>query len=336
LQERYAAVSAGIPSSLAGQPAAAAARRSRPSSTAAVATAIVIDGYNFLHYHPTTKQLMSIDQVDQARALLHQLLDLYAAEQKQEVLVVYDATTVSATGEDRVSRVSDNVQIMFRAGHEADNVIITAVRDLHEQHAAAAAAGLPACAAAGRRVVVVTNDKRIQTACSEADLYDGLGGSVFCQGNMQLSRDLQQLENKLARFNKGMKVDNPAAAAAAVTAAAADGRSRPSGVGGAPSIDQDTYAWAMRVLRADRAAASNSISNGSRKQMRHRRQQQQQQQQQVQQVQSPELLLSDEELLLQAKAAAAAAAGRVPSGVVASSTSQTLDELLLEDLDDLV
>jgi predicted RNA-binding protein with PIN domain len=318
LQERHSAVSAGTTSALAGQRAPAAARSlTKSGSTAAAATATVIDGYNFLHYHPTTKQLLSADRVDEARALLHQLLGLYAAEQKLDVLVVYDASTVASTGEDRVSRVSDNVQIMFRAGHEADNVIITAVRDLQQQSAAATAAGVPARAAAGRRVVVVTNDRRIQADCTDAELFNGLGGSVFCQGNQQLSRDLQQVENKLARFSNGVRIDNPAAAAAAVTAAEASAR-RTSSV----SIHQDSHTWALNVLQ----------QKGSRKQLRHRKPQQQQQQQH-----SIEQQLSDEELLLQAKAAEAAAAGRVPSGVIASSTSQALDELLLlDDLDALL
>jgi predicted RNA-binding protein with PIN domain len=284
---------------------------------------MVIDGYNFLHYHPTTKQLLSADRVDEARALLHQLLGLYAAEQKLDVRVVYDATTVAFTGEDRVSRVSDRVQIMFRAGHEADNVIITAVRDLQQQSAADTAAGLPARAAAGRRVVVVTNDRRIQADCTDAELFNSLGGSVFCQGNRKLSQDLQQVENKLSRFANGVRIDNPAAAAAAVSAAEASARRR-----SAVSIHQDTHAWALNVLKQK----NSSSSNGSRKQLRHRQPQQQQQQQH-----SPEQQLSDEELLLQAKAAEAAATGLVPSGVVASSTSQVLDELLsLDDLDTLV
>jgi predicted RNA-binding protein with PIN domain len=329
LQQRHAAISAGATSALAGQQAQAAAKpftRASSTAAAAAATVTVIDGYNFLHYHTTTKQLLSADRVDEARALLHQLLGLYAAEQRLGVLVVYDATSVSATGEDRVSRVSDNVQIMFRAGHEADNVIITAVRDLQQQSAAATAAGLPARAAAGRRVVVVTNDRRIQADCTDAELFNGLGGSVFCQGNRQLSKDLQQVENKLARFAKGVKVDNPAAAAAAVSAAEAAARSRTAAV----SVHQDSYAWALSVLQQK---DSSSISKGSRKQLRHRQPQQQQQQQ----PHSPERQLSDEELLLQAKAAEAAAAGRVPSGVIASSTSQALDELLLlDDLDSLV
>jgi predicted RNA-binding protein with PIN domain len=291
---------------------------------------MVIDGYNFLHYHPTTKQLLSADRVGEARALLHQLLSLYAAEQKLDVRVVYDATTVAFTGEDRVSRVSDRVQIMFRAGHEADNVIITAVRDLQQQSAADTAAGLPARAAAGRRVVVITNDRRIQADCTDAELFNSLGGSVFCQGNRKLSQDLQQVENKLSRYANGVRIDNPAAAAAAVSAAEASARRR-----SAVSIHQDTHAWALNVLKqknSSSSSSSSSSSNGSRKQLRHRQPQQQQQQQH-----SPEQQLSDEELLLQAKAAEAAAAGRVPSGVVASSTSQVLDELLsLDDLDALV
>jgi hypothetical protein len=212
---------------------------------------------------------------------------------------------------------------MFRAGHEADNVIITAVRDLQQQSAADTAAGLPARAAAGRRVVVVTNDRRIQADCTDAELFNSLGGSVFCQGNRKLSQDLQQVENKLSRFANGVRIDNPAAAAAAVSAAEASARRR-----SAVSIHQDTHAWALNVLKQK----NSSSSNGSRKQLRHRQPQQQQQQQH-----SPEQQLSDEELLLQAKAAEAAATGLVPSGVVASSTSQVLDELLsLDDLDTLV
>ncbi|WIA21922.1 hypothetical protein OEZ85_004289 [Tetradesmus obliquus] len=62
-----------------------------------MAAVTVIDGYNFLHYHPTTKQMMKFDQVDQARAMLHKLLAAYAEEQQQEFRVVYDATTVSAS-----------------------------------------------------------------------------------------------------------------------------------------------------------------------------------------------------------------------------------------------
>jgi predicted RNA-binding protein with PIN domain len=274
---------------------------------------------------------MAADKVDQARALLHQLLVRYASDKQQEVLVVYDATTVSATGEDRISRVSDRVQILFRAGFEADYVIISAVADLHKQHAAAAAAGLPSQAAAARRVVVVTNDRRIQAACSEPDLFGGSGGSVFCQGNFMLSKDLQEVQKDLARFNNGENIDNPAAAAAAVAAAAAAGRNRPAG----PSINQNSYAWAKRVLLgADTAAACRSSSGSSRKQSRHRKQQQQQ----AQEAPSSEQLLSDEELLQKAKAAAAAVdTARTSSSVAASSTSQVLDELLLlDDLDDLL
>uniref|UniRef100_A0A383VCX3 NYN domain-containing protein n=1 Tax=Tetradesmus obliquus TaxID=3088 RepID=A0A383VCX3_TETOB len=329
LQARHAAVSAGGSSSLAGKPApAAAAAASRSGFRSAASTAVtVIDGYNFLHYHPTTKRFMTVDQVDQARAMLHKLLAAYAAQQQEEFRVVYDATTVSASGEDRVYPIGNYVQVMFRAGHDADSVIIDAVKALQEQAAAAAAAGLPARGSAGQRVTVVTNDRRIQSACSEAD--------VLCQGNAQLSRDLQLLENRLASFNQGVKVDNPAAAAAAVAAAAAEGRRRPAALGAAPSINQDTYAWAKRVL-ADRAAASSSSSSSSsRKQSRHRQQRQQQQR-----AHSPDQLLSDEELLQQAKAAAAVeaaaeAASPTPSGITVSSTSQALDDLLrLDDLDD--
>lgn len=284
---------------------------------------VLIDGYNLLHFHPSTKQMMLDDRVEEARSYLHIILKSFAAEHRScEYVVVYDATSVSQSAADVDVRISDQVRAVFRAGRDADSVIINTIQQHHDEAWREAAAGVAPGSSQQQSYLVYTNDKRIAEMCTN---MASDAARVFCHRQKELSQQLQRMENRL-NLAPGL----PAAAAVAAAAAAARLPS-PRAYLAAPVqssrstlLDHDTHSWAKQLL-------------GKR---RLRQQRQQPSQQAAQQQQDRYQGLSDEELLqtirttadksksssMQAADADAAAPGQV--GVTGH-----LDELLAMDLD---
>jgi predicted RNA-binding protein with PIN domain len=296
----------------------------------------MIDAYNFLHFHPSTKLLIQHDKMEQARSHLHFLLKHYTEQKKQlRVVLVYDAvslprttTTSSSSSSSSLEEfvVSDNVTCIKQPGCEADTVIIDYVRRLYQQLAQAPAAAAPELLSQEQqqrpRITVITNDQRIQDDVISASITSN--GSSFtrllCSGNKFLSNELQPVENKLQGSSAVNGGGGGSSRMMMTHATSAMSSSWPSGV----SPDEDSHDWAQQLLR------------------RRRQQKQQQQQNSMmtmkQQLSPPSvdptqataeasrllLHLSDEELLSATTAAAVAAADSVE-----------LDELLQQDVDAL-
>jgi hypothetical protein len=161
---------------------------------------LVLNAYNLLHAHPSTKALLQDGLLHRARALLQLVVKEYAAEQHAYVVLVYDAvslrapqltpgarrqrsssssssgsgsaatsgtftaTSSSSGATRRVSVLSGRVSAVYEVGTEADTVIIHLVQELLDREAAAAAAGQLGPASGGPLVSVAvhTNDLRIQ------------------------------------------------------------------------------------------------------------------------------------------------------------------------------
>lgn len=292
---------------------------SKAARNSAVQAVVLIDGYNLLHFHPSTKQLMQQDRVEEARSYIHQLLSVHAEHGKCDYYVIYDATSVPYWQPDVETSISPRVTAVYKAGQEADSVIISTVQQHHTTAWQEASAGVSYGSSQQGKYLVYTNDTRIQQACNNLHID---AARVWCHRQHELSHQLQRIENRL---NLSGSVAG-AAAAAAAAAAALSTSSR-------PHIDHDTHAWAEQMLAKRRA----------QEQQQRWQQQQEQQQRQLQasqQRKEQNISLSDEELLQKAKAEAAAAAGgashAAPASPAAASTTGHLDELLSMDLDSLL
>jgi hypothetical protein len=286
-----------------------------------VPTILVIDGYNLLHQHSSTKQLIAQDQMHQAQHRLHTLLREYTQQQQGlYALVVYDAHSVSRTSSSTRQQLSSKVTAIYEAGQEADSVIISLAETLLNREAAAAAQGhLGLFTPSFCSLVVHTNDNRIKTAVTDAAVAAAKRKHkhvvlVQISSSTQLSAELQLLENKL--FNRQQQQWAGSAGPAS---------SRTTPMGQLPDPQQDTEAWARAYLALSGASSSSSwesdsddeaggSSDGSSSKRRRRRLTQQQQLD----VEARELAarLSDEQLLQ-----LSAAGGVVVAGAAAVSSA---------------
>lgn len=344
-------------------------RRSSSGSTAGAAptpTVLVIDGYNLLHQHSSTKQLILQDRMHEAQARLHTLLRAYTQQQQGgnlHALVVYDAHSVSRNSSSTRQQLGGRLHTVYKAGQEADSVIISLVESLLQREAAAAAAGhLGLYAPTFCTLLVHTNDNRITSAVADADLSAARHMRqhvvrVQVGSSSQLSAQLQLVENKLFAGQEHKQQQQP--------------HQQQQLIGGRlPDPRDNTEAWARAILARSGSASSSRESDSdseepssssssiatttsSSKRRRRRLTQQQQLEEEGDHARLLAAGLSDEQLLqlsasggalvaavssvddvegVEQAAAVAAGEQQKPS----SSTSQQLDEVLSMDIDSLL
>eukprot|EP00878_Enallax_costatus_P006998 GHUV01007332.1.p1 GENE.GHUV01007332.1~~GHUV01007332.1.p1 ORF type:complete len:433 (+),score=148.76 GHUV01007332.1:403-1701(+) len=293
----------------------------KPAKRHAAHPVVLIDGYNLLYYHGSTRLLMEQDKVEVARSYLHVILKQYAAEHsRSEYYVIYDATSVPQSKPDCEFRIADRVTAVYKAGQEADSVIMHTIQQQHEAAYRAAQAGAGPASSQQRTYIVYTNDKRIHEWCNHLNTD---AAKVFCYGQRDLSQQLKRVENRLDLAPGSDAAAAAAAAAVAVATSAAAGYSR-------PSLDQDSHSWAKQLL----------IKHRLQQQQLQWQQQQQELAQQQEQQQQPHSGFSDAELLERARAdtlaAAGSAAADAPANAAPASTTEHLDDLLNMNLESLL
>jgi len=309
------------------------------SSGRGAPTLLVVDGFNLLHQHPSTKQDILQDNLHLAQQHMHKLLKAYAAQENVYVLVVYDAHSVSRSfgsspssrRQQHVQSIDDRVSTVHEAGMEADTIIIDLVQQLVQREAAAGAAGHLGVTSPLQLILrVFTNDTRIQEAVASAvfeadNPQHGHIVSIHCSSSTGLSEELRLVENKL----QGAKLQQQQQQRAAAGSFGMPLRQQP------PNPQHDTVAWAQHILaQAGHSSGSGSSSDdscGEAISKRRRRRRTQQQQQEDAEAQQLAVGLSDEELLQMsagvyvagATAVSAAAAGAESSQAMTTATAPT-------------
>jgi uncharacterized protein len=83
---------------------------------------LIVDGYNTVHAWPSLRTVLTSHGLEEARRRLVAALAEFAATNRVEVTVVFDAPRV--TGRAPTEEVVDGVQVRFTGGHDtADHVI---------------------------------------------------------------------------------------------------------------------------------------------------------------------------------------------------------------------
>jgi hypothetical protein len=284
-------------------------------------TILVIDGYNLLHQHSSTKQLIAQDQIHQAQHKLHTLLREYTQQQQGlYALVVYDAHSVSRTSSSTRQSLGSKVTAIYKAGQEADSVIISLAESLLNREAAAAAQGhLGLFTPSFCSLVVHTDDNRIKTAVTDAAVAAAKRKHkhvvlVQISSSTQLSAELQLVENKLFSRQQQQWAGSTGPAS-----------SRASLMGQLPDPHQDTEAWARAILARSGASSSSSWesdsddedgSSSDSSSSKRRRRRQTREQQLDAEARELAARLSDEQLLQ-----LSAAGGVVVAGAAAVSSA---------------
>jgi hypothetical protein len=307
-----------VPGLLLQQQQQQASNRSNRSSSstagaAAVAmpTLLVIDGYNLLHQHSSTKQLILQGRLHEAQARLHTLLRTYIKQQPGlHALLVYDAHSVSRNSSSTRQQLADRLHTVYKAGQEADSVIIDLVERLLLREAAAAEAGhLGLSTPTFCTLVVHTNDNRIKSAVADAAVSAARHRHqhvvrVQVSSSSQLSAQLQLVENKLFAGQQQPPLQQQQQQW--------DGSS--SLPGRLPDPRRNTEAWARAILARSSSSAGSSwesdsedseepssssaaASSSSSKRRRRRLTQQQQLNENAAHAQLLAASLSDEQLL---------------------------------------
>jgi predicted RNA-binding protein with PIN domain len=294
-------------------------------------TLLVIDGFNLLHQHPSTKRLIDDGDMYAAQQHLHTLLRQYAEQKKRHILVVYDAYRVpsrsgsSTRSQQTLAKLDYRVSTLYEAGKEADTVIIELVSNVLTREAAAAAQGhLGAQAPQLCNIHVHTNDNRIQEAVTVASMAAEQQVRrhivhVNCMSNTRLSEAMAPVENKMHSRRQQQPLG---------------GLSWQQGSSQLPDPQQHTEAWARAYLAAsgsdsdsDTETGGSSSSNNSSTLSRRRRRRLTQEQEEQQEAAAAAALvrsLSDEQLLQLSGAADARAA--FVAGAAAVSADSTWDE----------
>jgi predicted RNA-binding protein with PIN domain len=221
-------------------------------------TLLVIDGFNLLHQHPSTKRLIDdAEDMYAAQQHMHTLLRQYAEQKRVHVLLVYDAYRVPPSSRSRqtLTKLDYRVSTLHEAGKEADTVIIELVSNVLTREAAAAAQGhLGTQAPQLCNIHVHTNDNRIQEGVTVASMAAEQQVRrhivhVNCMSNTRLSEALALVENKLQSHRQQQQQQQVGLSW--------------QGSAQLPDPQQNTEAWARAYLATASGSDSDSHTGSS-------------------------------------------------------------------------
>lgn len=277
---------------------------------------VLIDGYNLLYYHESTRQLMEQDKIEVARSYLHVILKQFAAEHsRSEYRVIYDATSVSQSKPYYESRIAERVTVLYKSGQEADSVIMDIIQQQHKAAYKAERAGASLATLQQRTYIVHTNDLRIHEWCNNISTD---AARVFCYGQRVLSQQLKRVEDRLGLVPGSGAA---AAAAAAITAGAA--------ANNMVHLEQEYYS-AAQLLQIKRKLQQQQL------QLRQKQRQQVAQRKQRTNLSDQELLERVRAVTPAAAAAGSASGAREATPAASASVTEHLDGLLSLDPDSLL